>query len=595
MPDRARLLAGVGVAALLAGAVVLMRTPSDDTASRVDERPSPAQVVRYAADSVVLPAPDEPPPAPEGVRVTPGPSWQTISWTGSAPGYEVRWPGGARLVTEPEIRLDQMGEGIPVSVRAVSAFGRYSPAVSVAGAAFDPDFPWRSGLTGLFDDFSDDRTFNPAILGSRWHLSGYRGCVDLGKPRVGLAVELSCGSDIAVLRARAPMRLVGGAGRVAVLTDAAGPGGLLTVDLVPGPADRIGAGAVGAVRAELGDQARVLPGGEPARPPSRGVGVLHLVEVVVAADGVRLLVDGRIAAFSPVAPTWSQAHVLVGLRGPVGRQARVHVAAAGFSGPAVPVPPVVEVPVNVATRQVLDPAAHAPALGIARGPLAAAKAARVVVTVGAPAGIDLARAVVQLGGARLPARLAAPVRPGRGAVATVIADVPSELLGPGGPDSLSPLAVRAPGAGPGATVLESYLEIEPATAAAFPDQPLRGVGGAQPDALPQTRVVLGDSAGTPLAEPSVRAGSRLVLGITLDGRAAQWDSGSLAGVAGFEVRVDGRLVAAVPTAIDGPAPGGRYTVALALGGMQAGEHVLETKVLGADGSSSSTLTRFTIT
>ncbi|MFC7616166.1 hypothetical protein ACFQV2_24540 [Actinokineospora soli] len=194
--------------------------------------------------------------------------------------------------------------------------------------------------------------------------------------------------------------------------------------------------------------------------------MLHLVEVEVAPSGVSMRVDGVVVATSRHVPRWREAYLLIGVQGPGGRKARVHVAGAGFSGPIAQVPLVVEAPVTMASRQVLDLAEEAPDLGIARRPLASAAEARLVATISAPPGLDLSGLVVQLGDERLPARLAAPVRPGHGAVATVIADVPARLLGPRGPASLSPVALRAPTPGR-AMVLESYLEVEPRPGATF--------------------------------------------------------------------------------------------------------------------------------
>lgn len=586
MPVRARLLAGVAGAALVVGAVVALRVPASPPP---EAPPVPDEVTRYAADAVVLPEPGAPPPPPAHLAVVPEPSWQRLSWTGSAPGYEVRWPGGARLVVGQEAQLDRLAPGTPIEVRAVDPYGQVSaPARAVAAEPVEP--PWRAGLTGLYDDFATDATVRADAPGSLWHLSGYRGCVEIGAPgRAGLPVDLGCGSDVAVLRSRVPLRLVDGAGRAVVLTDASAGGGTLTVELAPGPADRFGGEPVG-VRAVLrGSIARVEPGGGEVRLPPRGVGVLHAVEVEVGPSGVALKIDGRVVARSSHVPAWDSAYLLVGVEGPRGKRARVHIAGAGFSGPPARVAPVVEVPVNVATRQVLPLSARAPALGISRRPLATAAAARVVVTVTAPDGA--AGMTVQLGPDRLPTRLASPTKPGPGAVATLIADIPTRLLGPTGPDTLTPLVVRGPTTG--ASVVESYLEVEPSPDAVFPPAPVRPPYVPVLDSLPTCTVLLGDSAGAPLANPTVPRDSRMVVHVELDGWAAQWDSGYLMGVLGFELRLDGLLLAAVPTAVDTPAAGGRYAVALALGGVEPGEHVLETEVVGVGGRTS-TLTRFRI-
>ncbi|MFC5287866.1 hypothetical protein ACFPM7_12460 [Actinokineospora guangxiensis] len=588
MTVRRRLVAAAVGAAVLAGAVLALRDPGPGV-----DGPPPERVSRYAADSVVLPEPGAAPRPPGDVRVTAGPTWQRVAWTGSAPGYEVRWPGGARLVAAEEVQLDGVADGAVISVRAVDGHGRRSAPVEVLGAAPSGEL-WRGGLTGLYDAFGGDGSLRADAPGSLWHLSGYRGCVEIGARspgRAGAVVELGCGGDVAVLRPRAPMRLMGGAGRVAVLTDAAGPGGRLAVDLVPGPADRVGEEPPG-VRAELsGTSARISPGGRPGRVAERGAGVLHLLEVEVGPGGVVMRVDGAVVATGPPAPRWSEAYPLISVSGPHGRRARVHLAGAGFSGPAARVPPVYEVPVYTATRQVLGPTTDAPDLGVAGHPLAMAASARVVATVSAPPGLDPAALTVQLGRHRMPARLAAPVTPGPGALATVGADVPAAVLGRA-TAALSPFVLRSARPAGGATVIESYLEITPVAEAAF-RPPAPRAPAAVADALPRAELVLGDSAGRPLPHAVAPAEGRLVLEVRIDAAEAQWDSGAVAGVHGFELRLDGLLVAAVPTALDGPSAGGTYAVALALAGLARGEHVLETTAVGAS-ASASTLTRFTV-
>ncbi|XGP77453.1 hypothetical protein V5P93_005007 [Actinokineospora auranticolor] len=512
------------------------------------------------------------------------------------------------------------GEQYRVEVRAVDAYGQVSEPGRAVGTP-GPEPRWQDGLTGLLDEFPDDRTLLADRPGSRWHLSGYRGCVGLGRSvegEVGLPIDLGCGADEAVLRARAPLRLGpdGVLGRFAVLTDAAGPGGRLTMDLVPGPADRIGSGRrddpallpAGTVRTVVDDVgARVVAGsgldvlpGAPSgvRPGPRGAGALHLVEVLVTTGGVRVRQDGVEVASAPVVPRWREAYALVGIHAPPGRRARVHVAGAGFSGAASADPRVLETPVNLSTRQVLDPAAEAPSVGTVRRPLATAESARFVVTMVMSAGMDVAGARVQVGTWTLPARQAVPgPPPAPGAAVTVVADVPPELLGPSGPDPLTPLVVRAPGAGEGALVQESYLEVVPIPAAPTPmttTQPARtDRPRATTDAMPTATVTLGDSVGRPLPTTTVTPQGRLLLLVTLNGSTAQWDTGGLEGVQGFQLWLDGRLAASLPTSTATGAPGGTYPIPVGLTGRARGEHTVEVRVVGTTGTTSSTLTHFT--
>ncbi|WP_436500071.1 fibronectin type III domain-containing protein [Actinokineospora sp. HUAS TT18] len=633
MPSRKQVLSWVGAVALVGGAVLILRTPSDESEA---ERPPPTssapifRVTKYAADTVLLPEHGRAPDRPSDLRAVAGPGRLRVSWTGGkAAGFEVRWVDGdrprTRLVATPDVQLDGLADGTEyrIEVRAVDEFGqRSTPATVSARPGRDDD--WRAGLTGLLDEFTDDSTVLADVPGSRWHLSGYRGCVDIGArgpAESGLAIDLGCGADEAVLRARQPLRLVDGdeSARFAVVTDAAGPGGRLTLDLVPGPADRIGAARSaphpgedptlpdGAIRVIFDDAgARVNTGAgldsltatdQPAPIPPRGAGVLHLFEVRLTTRGVFVSQDGALVAVSGALPRWREASALVGVRGPQGRRARIHLAAAGFTGPPAPVPQVVEVPVNVATRQVLTPDAAAPDFGMNRRPLTSALAARVVVTMTTSGGMDPTATTIQLGDRLLPATQAVPSRPPAGSAVTVIADVPPDLLGSVGPPTLSPFVVRAPGAGAGAVVQESYLELAPApdSAPQTTTQPRRSDRDRPgQDALPVVTVELGDSAGTPLTTPTVAPEGRLVVTVRLAGAAAQWDTGSIAGVQGFQLWLDGRLVAGLPTSIGGASPGGSYTIPMGLSGLSPGGHVLETRVIGVDGSQTSTLENFTV-
>ncbi|GLZ36728.1 hypothetical protein Acsp05_03530 [Actinokineospora sp. NBRC 105648] len=578
--------------AVLLGLAVAVLRVSDDAPQSAEPLPPPVsrpeRVIRYAAPDVVAPRPGAAPSTPRDIAAAGSPGRARVSWAAvdRAAGYEVRWDGGRRLVATADTEISGLTDGraYRVEVRAVDAYGRTSEPVAVSVVPGPGDTSWRAGLTGLLDDFPNN------TIESSWHLSGYRGCVDLGARspgEVGLPIDLGCGSDEAVLRARQPMRLPEDStqdGRVAVSTDAAGPGGRLTLELVPGPADRLSpTPPPGAVRAVLDDAGARITGDRTVTAPApiRGAGSLHLVELRVTRDGVTLLQDGRVVVSAPGGPRWREASVLIGMRGPEGRRSRVHLAAAGFSGPRTAAPRVVESPVNLATRQVLEPSAVAPSAGIVRRPLTGATAARVVITMATSPGMDLEAVRVQLGTDLLVARQAVP---GAVGVVTVLADIPAGLLGPSGPESLTPFVVRAPGAGAGALVQESYLEI---TSGGAVDVRPSGAARTRPeaDALPVATTSLSDSSGA----PRLTAGARLVLTVTLNGTAAQWDTGGLEGVQGFQVWLDGRLAAGLPTA---GAAGGRYT--FGLGALPMGPHAAETRVFGVAGSQSSTLTPFTI-
>ena len=627
MPQRNRLLAWLAGIVLVAGAVVALR--ATDEPAPADEAEPAVHVDRFASRIVVLPSAGRRPPAPDRIVVTPGAGRLRLSWAdglagGTAPenvaGYDVRWriegeKPSSRLVATPDVQLNGLTDGrrYRVEVRSVDAFGQRSPATEVTGVPGHEEHPELAGLTGMYDDFSDPATTLETSPDSRWHASGYRGCVGLGAGRVdgrGLPIDLGCGADMAVLRARTPMLLTAPEGtdqvlgRVVVSTDAAGPGGELTVDLVPGRADRVGVGVQRASRTEETDPA--LPGGtvrvsvadtgvqvstapdvrangatqEVHAAPRRGPGVVHTFEVVLTASGVRVYQDGLAVAVRDVVPAWRSASVLLGFRGPDGRRSRVHLSSAGFTGPAATPPGVVEAAINAGTQRVLGLTDQEPGVGIARTPLRTARSARLVTTLTVTPTLDPRRMVVQMGGLRVPARPTVAVPPREtGASLTVVADVPAALLGEHGPDTITPLVVRAPGASPQTSLQETYLEITPGPgwAQASPDveepPPL-------PDALPSVGAVLGNAAGKPLSSTTLPRRGQLVLTVTLEPSRAQWDTGRVAGVQGVQVRLDSALIAGIPTAVDGPGVGGRYALSITLGGLALGNHTIEVREYG---------------
>ena len=649
---RVRGLAWAGAAAMLVTAVVALREAhppaGPEPAAPSTAPPGPTRVTRFAAAGVLLPEPGAPPEAPAAVEASrTGPLRLRVAWGAALPGgvapanaagYEVRWATGSRLVAAPEVELDGLpaGAGHPVEVRSVDAFGRRSAptiarevdAVAPADRVLD-----RQRFTGLAEPFDGPLSVDSSVVGARWHLSGYPGCTATSVDGGVLAVDLGCGADLAVLRARTPMTLlpaVRGAerGRIVLVTDAAGPTGALVVDLVPGPADRVGPAepravpvppargstAVdpqlpdGTLRVLLDDRgAHVLTGPgvprvpapaappppaspppvppAPPAPPARGAGVLHVFELVIDGDGLRVLQDGLPVAVAGVRPPWSQATLLVGIGGPPGRPARIRLDGIGLTGPASPAPPSYAQPVVPATQRVLGLHEDAPGIGISRRQLAAAARARLVATVSVQPGVDLGGLVLQHGEVALPARPVLPSVPsGAGAQVTVAAELPAELLGPGGPPAVSPLVLRAPGADTRTVpVTGSYLEIVPLPGE---DPPLPGRAGSQsprrpdPAALPRPSVRLLDTESREVG--TAVPGARLVVEVTLDGLAGQLDGVELAGVAGFQLWMDNRQVAGVPTARDGPGVGGSYRIAVSTRSLRPGAHFVELRLLGVD-------------
>lgn len=623
------MLIWLGAVALIAGAVVTLRATdpqSSDTGS--DEGPAkPVLVDRYAADYVVLPSPGGRPGRPANVVATPeGAGKLRVSWADGLPGgqppegaagYDVRWRQGGdwhtRLVATPDVLLSGLSDGrqVRVEVRTVDAFGQRSAPVALEGTPRAVGDKWKSAMTGLYDDFAQ-----PSRVQDRWHLSGYRGCVDVVSERGhGLPIELGCGADLAVLRARQPMTLTapgttGEVGRVAVRTDTAGAGGELTITLAPGPVDRVGVDTRRASQFTPWDD--TLPGGtirvgmdssgvhvsaapdvpsvtppslQVLPPPVRGPRVPHLYEVALTTSGLRVYQDGLAVAVAGVVPSWQSASVLFGFRGPDRRRSRVHVLSAGFTGQATTVPLVTEVPVNAGTQRVLDLTEQSPKLGITRAPLRRAAAARLVVTIVVAKGMDPGGVVVQLGDLRVPAKpVVARPSAADGAAVTVAADVPAPLLGTAGADDITPFVIRAPGANQQVRLVETYLEVTQAGGGRPPELSLPAGHDQGADMLPSIDAVLCNSAGEPLTTAVVPGSGQVILAVHLAASDNQWETGSIGGVQGYEVWLDGHQIAGVPTRTDGPGLGGDHALSMATGGLADGAHVLEVREYGMDGS-----------
>ncbi|HEV8560262.1 MAG TPA: hypothetical protein VGR06_28335, partial [Actinophytocola sp.] len=154
MPIRTRLLVWVGGLALVAGAVILLRTtdgqPAPPPAPQPDAVAPPVRINQYAAANLVVPQPGERPGVPAGLVAAPAPGRLLVSWDDGRPGgvsvagavgYDVRWaqlpdgPAQARLVIAPDTELDGLVDGrrCRVEVRAVDAFGRRSAPAATTG------------------------------------------------------------------------------------------------------------------------------------------------------------------------------------------------------------------------------------------------------------------------------------------------------------------------------------------------------------------------------------------------------------------------------------------------------------------------------
>ncbi|MQA17056.1 MAG: hypothetical protein GEV09_23865 [Pseudonocardiaceae bacterium] len=616
MGRRARVAAALGAAVVLVAAVLTLRSATDDGLDRLLREPAPRVVDRSAAGIVTLPDPGPPPEGPGAVRIRADAHPVALSWGDGLPGgpepagaagYQVRWPGGQRVVAEPGVELPGLapGQAHRVRIHSIDEVGRRSPPVSGVPSG-QPDTGWRQRYS-FFDGFDGSPVPDPA----RWRITAAgEFCLRAGAGRSAeagrLVVALDCGSTPHSLVPAVPLRLAtapdGELGRVAVVTDAAGSGATLTIDLVPGPVDAVGSdpGATdpparsgtavrdpalppGTLRVLVGEAAPIIVTGpgvprtgiDPAplaAPARQAPGVTHRFEVVLRTDGLVVLRDGIPVAAADVAAPWRRATVLIGLAGPPGGRARMLLDAVGISGGAAPEP-------VVAVRSVVTPlrVVH-PGTATERPPgPARAGSAQLRVLLRPDSGEPLGQITAVVGDTRVPVRPAvAGTMPQPGALFPMVAELPSEAVG-GRTPRVVPAGERA--AGTEVVAGSMLFDRPPSTRAPAPihrPQP----APTQPRA-PAVRITALDAAGHPPDPGRPLSRGRMLLDVRLDGAAAQ-RTGRLSGLAGIELLLDGERIAALPTARDVPAVGGRHRFGVDTSGLAPGRHTVVVRAIPAD-------------
>jgi hypothetical protein len=299
--------------------------------------------------------------------------------------------------------------------------------------------------------------------------------------------------------------------------------------------------------------------------------VLHRFDVALTSSKLEVFQDGQLIGAARVLPPWNTATVLLGIAGPKGRQTLVHLDSVALSAVVPAREQVVEFTAALGTQRVLKPEETAPGIGVTRKPLLGATSARLRATVAIGKGADLDTLVLQIGDRTIPMRLATPGPPSQsGAYVTLVADLPPDLLAGSEPSSLSPLVIRGQGI---ATLVESYLEITPG--------PTTEPATPRPEPQLKPRVPALPQAGVHLpATASVTA--PFTMEITLDSGLVQRDADELAAVRGFEVFLEDRMIASVPTDLGGPSVGGRYELTVSLPGQLPGKQKLDIRIHPAD-------------
>jgi hypothetical protein len=623
-------------------AVVLLRqtqesAPSGD-GTPTTYRPAPTTVEQRAEPGIVLPEAGEPPADVGTVQAYAGDGRLRVRWgpaiSGAAPrgatGYDISWGPDGRLdrhllVAAPELELRGLANGTryDVEVRSIDAYGQRSPPVrGSAVPSTDQPNPWRQAFTGLYDDFRSGPVPDP----DRWAVQRIgNNCLRAGpgqdEEAGRLVLELRCGSTVAVLRARIPLRLTGGAvlARIGLVTDGPVPGGQVAISLVPGPVAVLGVPPEASLRpAEPGhavedpnlppgtirtvidaDQAAVIAGPSVPRTPVSAnrpasstvlgsPGVTSRWELELASGGVTLRRDGQLTATGNVRPGWTEATVLFEFTAPAGEVARLHLDAIGFTGQTSAPPKIVDILDAITIPRIYEPTDPGPDTRTL--PAAPGQSARLHAVIGPVRDCGLAGIVADFGGPLVPMD---PVMPGAtpagGPYCPLAAALPDNLL-----DLLRRGVLHTPFLRSEESMLPvagGFLEIGLAPGTAVDRARVGGSAavpapGPRPTSdrhrLPQLSAELRDAAGGALVPGAPVERGRLVLDVALDGLAGQRTTGQVGGVAGIQVLLDNQIVAGLPTTHDGPAAGGSYRFGMSSNKLNTGGHVIEVRVYGTE-------------
>lgn len=547
--------------ALVVGVIVL-RDPGGSGSELPTAPPPPTKLKPYAADEVLVPGPQGRPSTPGSVVARGGHHRITLTWTGDAPAYEVRWGERTKLVTRPGAQINGLENDREqqVEIRAVDSYGQYSPPATTSATprADDERFTFADRFDG--SDEPDPR---------RWRLSKRTDCARATSGDADdhdrLVISSSCGTRAVTLRSRTPFVRADDESRFVVETDAPGTGGELLLDLVPGPVSVQGEPVPpNAVRATVSTDVvgnsivELVPDGIPVKPiPAALPGVTVRWEIVLTPDGVRVERDGETVATSPFVPPWREATALVGVAALAGDRVRAGIDLIGFHTAKADEPPSALTP----RVRVDGPASSTPKPlpGVTGGQLRLALI---------PSRESPPITTVLVNGVETPLRPAVEGTPWKpGAEYPAVADLPEQAL-------TDTLDVRLPTA-ERIQVTHTDVELTGATAEVEREHATPLVDAKPALADPIAEVL--DASGQPVENGAAFSRGRVVLEV----RVAALDT-AVAGLAGFEIRIDGTHVATVPTTADGPAGAGRWRLSLNTSAMSAGAHAIEVRAFSTD-------------
>ena len=546
--------------ALVVGVVLLRDTDGSDS-TLPTAPPPPTKLKPYVAEQVLVPSPQGRPATPVNVVARGGHHRIQLNWTGDAPSYEVRWGDRTKLVTRPGTQLNGLENDREqqIEIRAVDSFGQRSEPARTSATPHADNAPFT-----FVDRF--DQPDEPDL--QRWRLAKRTDCAratsgdDADHDR--LIISSSCGTRAVTLRSRTPFVRTDEDSRLVIETDAPSTGGKLLLDLVPGPVSVQGDPVLpGAIRATVSTDVvgnsvvELVPDGTATKPiPPAVPGVTVRWEIVLTSRGIEVTRDGDIVATSPFVPQWREATALFGVAALAGDRIRGGVDLIGYrtaksdAPPAAPTPQVrIDSPVTSAN----------PIQDVTAGQL------RISLI---PSRESDPVTAVKINGVEVPLRPAVPGTPWKpGAEYPAVADLPKEAF----TDNLNVQLVTQE------RIQVTHTDVELTGARSAPQRqsgtPLVDTRPVLADPVPEVL----DASGQPIENGAAFTRGRLVLEVRVDALHA-----AVAGLAGYEIRLDGNHVATVPTTADGPGAAGRWRISLNTSALSAGAHAIEVKAFSTD-------------
>ncbi|KJK47995.1 hypothetical protein UK23_18240 [Lentzea aerocolonigenes] len=546
--------------ALVVGVIVLRDTDGGNS-TLPTAPPPPTKLKPYVSDQVLVPSPQGRPATPANVVARGGHHKIQLNWSGEAPAYEVKWGSKTKLVTRPGTQLNGLENEREqeIEIRAVDSFGQRSQPARTKATPRADNAPYT-----FVDRF--DSPDEPDL--QRWRLAKRTDCARATsgdeEDHDRLVISSSCGTRAVTLRSRTPFVRSDDESRFVIETDAPSTGGKLLLDLVPGPVSVQGDPVLpGAIRATISTDVvgnsivELVPNGTAAKPiPAAVPGMTVRWEIVLTKTGTQITRDGEVVATSPFVPEWHEATALIGFAALAGDRIRAGVDLIGYRTARSDAPP------NVPTPQVrIDGPVSSthPIPDVTSGQL------RIALI---PSRESEPVTAVRINGVEVPLRPAVPGTPWKpGAEYPAVADLPKEAF----TDNLNVQLVTQE------RIQVTHTDVE-LTGPKSPPQrqagtPLVDAHPVLADPVPEML----DAGGQPIENGAAFNRGRVVLEV----RVNALDS-AVAGLAGFEIRLDGNHIATVPTTVDGPAAAGRWRISLNTSSLTAGPHAVEVRAFSTD-------------